>query len=89
MWPESKNSKKRNREYENQTFRKQVSISPTFYVQLFCQYSFAKKIQSKWKKDLPNTFFQKMLVTLILGLDFINVLRTAFTTSDPERVKRY
>ncbi len=80
-----------------------MSISPTFYEQLF----FVKKVFctiSPVKVWLRNFFWKNigakaartMLVKLIAGLNFINVLRTAFVLLrtafvlvDPKSVKRY
>ncbi len=70
------------------------SISSSFYKQLLRQYFCAKKLQSQTmtreklrKAHLYKKVMCKMLMALTPGVDFINVLRTAFTLVDPKSVK--
>jgi hypothetical protein len=69
----------------------QVSISPTFYKRLFCTRCFVQHCSSYvWALLFIGTkVVRKMLMKLTPGLNFINIICTAFTLADPESVKRY
>jgi len=61
---------------------------------LFCQYPSAKKLisgtvtrEKLHKALLHKKFERKMLMKLIPGVNFINILRTAFALVDPKSVK--
>jgi len=72
------------------------SISLTFYARVF----FVQKCSAQLSlvmfqlcnlrcQNIVAKFVHKMLMKLTPYVNFINVLRTAFTLVDPESVKRY
>jgi len=73
-----------------------VSISPTFYEQLFLTkvfYAASLYLQFGfvffWLKNIGTKAACKMLVKLTTGVNFINVLWVAFAPVDPKSVKIY
>jgi len=72
-----------------------MSISLTFYEQLLGTKMFSSAFLYLhfgfvifWQNNIDSKTACKMLVRLTLGLNFINVLRTAFTRADSKRVKK-
>jgi len=65
----------------DQHFMKAFFVQKSFR-QLFSSYVLAKKALSYEKSA------RKMLMKLTPGVDFINILRTAFTHVDPECAKK-
>jgi len=72
-----------------------VSISSTFYVAILCRYFGAKNYKAVnwvWNLLAPKYWQKrahKMLMKSTPGVDFINILCTAFMLVDPKSVKRY
>jgi len=72
-----------------------VSISSTFYEHIFRQYFGAKNYKAEMfafetqrQKDIGKKIASKMLMKLTPGLNFINILCTAFTHVEPKTVKK-
>ncbi len=69
-----------------------MSISSTFYVQIFLMYfvstAFSSYILALAKKSYEKRT-RETLMKSTPGLNFIKVLRTAFLLKDPKSVKRY
>ncbi len=69
----------------------QVSISSTFYVPIICTNIVSAAFSSyilALVKNLYKKWARIMLMKLTPGLNFINVLLTAFTLADPKSVKK-
>jgi len=67
-------------------------MSSTFYEQLFCQYSFAKKLfiikpSCNKSKALKSALVQKSRKENV-GVNFTNILHAAFARADPEIAKK-
>ena len=79
-----------------QVIRDLVSISPTFYKQLFCTKDFRTaflylhcRFKLFQRKEIGAKAACKMLAKLTpAGVNFTNILRAAFTRSDPKKAKK-
>jgi len=67
-----------------------VSISSTFYVQIFRTFVISAAFLSyilALAKNLYKKFARKTLMKLTSGVNLTNILRAAFTHADPESAK--
>ena len=73
--------------YNNRVCYLLPSISSTFYARVFHTKFWRQSQNVTRKKMLNEKRVQKMLVKSFLGINFINILRLAFTCAYPKRAK--
>ncbi len=64
-----------------------TNILRAAFAPAFFQQKIVKSYRKVWRNTLEQKAAHKMLLRLTPGLDFINVLRTAFALVDPKSVR--